>query len=203
MFLRGLVCKCVMRLVKQPPCGPLAYKYKYTNANIKMQKTNTTVNTNTNTELQIHIQTHNCKYTWSKCGLESSPPLPLSWWGAPIDRRQKTNTRILFKEMHICKYTNTDQNFTDLSNISVWKSGKIRNFLFMCSQNKQIANSGGNSFIRIYQSWIAMKKLYENCIAEKIRGSRPFDLIHSFHFPFSTLILYLLEPQICPSIKSV
>ena len=38
MFLRGLVCKCVMRLVKQPPCGPLAYKYKYTNANIKMQK---------------------------------------------------------------------------------------------------------------------------------------------------------------------
>ena len=114
---------------------------------------------------------------------------------------QKTNTRILFKEMHICKYTNTDQNVTDLSNISVWKSGKIRNFLFLCSQNKQIANSGGNSFIRIYQSWIAIKKLYENCIAEKIRGSRPFDLIHSFHFPFSTLILYLLEPQIWLSIK--
>ena len=100
-------------------------------------------------QLQIQTQTHNCKYTWSKCGLESSPPLPLSWWGAPIDRRQKTNTRILIKEMHICKYTNTDQNVTDLSNISVWKSGKIRNFLFLCSQNKQIANSGGNSFIQI------------------------------------------------------
>ena len=190
MFLQGLVCKCVMRLVKQPPCGPLAYKYKYTNANIKMQKTNTTVNTNT--QLQIHVE-----QMW----LGKQPPLATLLMRST--NWQKTNTRILFKEMHICKYTNTDQNFTDLSNISVWKSGKIRNFLFLCSQNKQIANSGGNSFIRIYQSWIAMKKLYENCIAEKIRGSRPFDLIHSFHFPFSTLILYLLEPQICPSIKSV
>ena len=38
-----------------------------------------------------------------------------------------------------------------------------------------------------------MKKLYENCVAEKIRRSRPFDLQHNFHFPFSSLILYLLD----------
>ena len=48
-----------------------------------------------------------------------------------------------------------------------------------------------------------MKKLYENCVAEKIRRSRPFDLQHNFHFPFSSLMLYLLDlPQYQVRVKN-